>query len=89
LHDLASRWVVTHSIAQWQNEIPWMSLYFSVAVWTSVLLGGWPWFAIACRATAWAGRCSNSPDAVRSLSWSVPRDEGGDSLSLKLAVLQG
>ena len=32
--------MVTHSIAQWQNEIPWMSLYFSVAVWTSVLLGG-------------------------------------------------
>ena len=40
LHDLASRWVVTHSIAQWQNEITWMSLYFSVAVWASLLLGG-------------------------------------------------
>jgi hypothetical protein len=40
LHDLATRWVVTHSIAHWHNEIPWMSLYFSVAVWTSLLLGG-------------------------------------------------
>jgi hypothetical protein len=40
LHDLASRWVVTHSIAQWRDEIPWMSLYFSVAVWASLLLGG-------------------------------------------------
>lgn len=40
LHDLATRWVVTHSIARWHNEIPWMSLYFSVAVWTSLLLGG-------------------------------------------------
>jgi hypothetical protein len=40
LHDLATRWVVTHSFARWRNEIPWMSLYFSVAVWTSLLLGG-------------------------------------------------
>jgi hypothetical protein len=40
LHDLASRWVVTHSIAHWQSEIAWMSLYFSVAVWASLLLGG-------------------------------------------------
>jgi hypothetical protein len=40
LHDLASRWVVTHNIARWHNEIPWMSLYFSVAVWMSLLLGG-------------------------------------------------
>jgi len=40
LHDLATRWVVTHDIAQWRDEIPWMSLYFSVAVWTSLLLGG-------------------------------------------------
>jgi hypothetical protein len=40
LHDLATRWVATHDIAQWRDEIPWMSLYFSVAVWTSLLLGG-------------------------------------------------
>ena len=40
LHDLATRWVVTHSIARWHNEIPWMSLYFSVAVWMSLVLGG-------------------------------------------------
>jgi hypothetical protein len=40
LHDLATRWVVTHSFASWHDEIPWMSLYFSVAVWTSLLLGG-------------------------------------------------
>lgn len=40
LHDLASRWVVSHDIARWRDEIPWMSLYFSVAVWASVLLGG-------------------------------------------------
>ena len=41
LHDLATRWVVTHNIAPWHDEIAWMSLYFSVAVWTSLLLGGY------------------------------------------------
>jgi hypothetical protein len=40
LHDLATRWIVTRDIARWRNEIAWMSLYFSVAVWTSLLLGG-------------------------------------------------
>ena len=40
LHDVASRWIVTHDLARWRNEIPWMSLYFSVAVWASLLLGG-------------------------------------------------
>jgi hypothetical protein len=40
LHDLASRWIVTHDIARWRDEIPWMSLYFSIAVWASLLLAG-------------------------------------------------
>ncbi len=40
LHDLATRWIVTHDIASWQDEIAWMSLYFSAAVWSSLLLGG-------------------------------------------------
>ncbi len=39
LHDVATRWVVTHNIARWKEEIPWMSLYFSMAVWTSLALG--------------------------------------------------
>ena len=38
LHDVASRWVVTHRIARWRDEIPWMSLYFSMAVWASLAL---------------------------------------------------
>jgi hypothetical protein len=41
VHDVAARWIVTHNIAQWHDEIAWMSLYFSVAVWTSLLLGGY------------------------------------------------
>jgi hypothetical protein len=40
LHDVATRWVVTHDIAQWRDEIAWMSLYFSTAVWGSLALAG-------------------------------------------------
>jgi hypothetical protein len=40
LHDLATRWVVTSDIGRWRHEIPWMSLYFSLAVWASLALGG-------------------------------------------------
>jgi len=39
LHDVTTRWSVTHDIAQWKDEIAWMSLYFSVAVWSSLALG--------------------------------------------------
>jgi hypothetical protein len=36
LHDLATRWVVTHDIAHWHEELAWMALYFSAAVWSSL-----------------------------------------------------
>src|SRR5258708_9952678 len=38
LHDLATRWVVARDIASWRDEIAWMSLYFSTAVWASLAL---------------------------------------------------
>jgi hypothetical protein len=38
LHDVIARWVVTHEFAIWKEEIAWMSLYFSVAVWSSLAL---------------------------------------------------
>jgi hypothetical protein len=38
LIDASGRWVVTHDIAHWKSEIPWMSLYFSAAVWASLAL---------------------------------------------------
>jgi hypothetical protein len=38
LHDVATRWIVTHNIAPWRDEIAWMSLYFSTAVWGSLAL---------------------------------------------------
>jgi hypothetical protein len=40
LHDVSTRWAVTHDIAQWHQEIAWMSLYFSAAVWSSLALCG-------------------------------------------------
>jgi hypothetical protein len=40
LHDAATRWVATRDIALWSDEIAWMSLYFSVAVWSSLALCG-------------------------------------------------
>jgi hypothetical protein len=40
LHDVATRWIVTHDFARWKHEIAWMTLYFSAAVWTSLLLAG-------------------------------------------------
>ena len=38
LRDVCTRWIVTHDLAHWRQEIPWMSLYFSAAVWTSLAL---------------------------------------------------
>jgi hypothetical protein len=38
LRDVSTRWVVTHDIAAWKEEIAWMSLYFSAAVWASLAL---------------------------------------------------
>lgn len=38
LHDASTRWVVTHDLNHWKDEIAWMSLYFSAAVWASLAL---------------------------------------------------
>jgi hypothetical protein len=38
LRDATVRWIVTHDIAEWKDEIAWMSLYFSAAVWASLAL---------------------------------------------------
>jgi hypothetical protein len=36
--DSLSRWVVTRRWEDWREEVPWMSLYFSAAVWISIAL---------------------------------------------------
>ena len=38
LRDASTRWIVTHDYAQWKDEITWMSLYFTMAVWASLAL---------------------------------------------------
>jgi hypothetical protein len=40
LQDVSTRWAATHDFAQWKDEIAWMSLYFSAAVWSSLALCG-------------------------------------------------
>ena len=36
LADTSSRWIVSHHWKDWETEVIWMSLYFSVAVWLSI-----------------------------------------------------
>ncbi|MGC1358702.1 MAG: hypothetical protein WA851_23455 [Xanthobacteraceae bacterium] len=36
LYDASTRWVVTRDLSAWKDEIAWMSLYFSAAVWSSL-----------------------------------------------------
>jgi hypothetical protein len=38
LRDARTRWIVTRDFAHWRDEIAWMSLYFSAAVWASLAL---------------------------------------------------
>jgi hypothetical protein len=38
LRDASLRWIVTHDLSEWKDEIAWMSLYFSGAVWASLAL---------------------------------------------------
>ncbi len=38
LADVSGRWVVSRNWADWESEVIWMSLYFSVAVWLSIAL---------------------------------------------------
>jgi hypothetical protein len=38
LRDVSERCVVTHDLAEWREEILWMSLYFSAGVWASLAL---------------------------------------------------
>src|ERR1700712_5997810 len=39
LRDVSTPWVVSHDFEHWKDEIAWMSLYFSGAVWASLALG--------------------------------------------------
>jgi hypothetical protein len=34
--DVSGRWVVSHQWSDWESEVIWMTLYFSIAVWLSI-----------------------------------------------------
>lgn len=38
LRDAATRRVVTHELGHWRDEMPWMTLYFTAAVWASLAI---------------------------------------------------
>src|SRR5262249_44598467 len=40
LRDVTTNWIVTREFKPWREEISWMSLYFSAAVWSSLALCG-------------------------------------------------
>ena len=40
--DLSYRWVVVDNWKTWKVEVPWMTLYFSIAVWMSIALSHVP-----------------------------------------------
>jgi hypothetical protein len=44
IEDVWSRWHITFDWEAWQTEIPWMTLYFSVGVWSSIALAHAPRF---------------------------------------------
>jgi hypothetical protein len=74
LHDVSTRWVVTHDFEHWKDEIAWMSLYFSAAVWASLALcviysldGHLPQYRVEASA-------ANGPVAVYNLP-QVARDD--------------
>eukprot|EP01116_Phalansterium_solitarium_P005817 TRINITY_DN1793_c0_g1_i1.p1 TRINITY_DN1793_c0_g1~~TRINITY_DN1793_c0_g1_i1.p1 ORF type:complete len:327 (-),score=90.80 TRINITY_DN1793_c0_g1_i1:179-1159(-) len=47
VHDVATRRFISYAWSEWATEIPWMSLYFSFAVWWSISLAFAPRFELA------------------------------------------
>jgi hypothetical protein len=47
IRDAAGRWVVTFRWEEWREEMPWMSLYFTLGVWVSIALSRAPYPAEA------------------------------------------
>jgi hypothetical protein len=54
LRDVLQRCTVTRDWGAWRQDVPWLTLYFSVAVWISIALAHLPAFA----------RVSGTPDAA-------------------------
>jgi hypothetical protein len=64
---VSTRWIVTHDLTQWKNEITWMSLYFSAALWASPALCVFYSFQhhlAGCRTLATVASCVVEPHAL-------------------------
>jgi hypothetical protein len=73
LYDVSTRWVVTHDFAQWKDEIAWMSLYFSTAVWSSLALCSFgliehrlPTYRTSRASSSWRVALRGAPGRLRS-----------------------
>lgn len=75
LHDASTRWRVTHDFTQWKDEIAWMSLYFSVAVWSSLALCGF--VLVKDRLPLYCKRSATSGQLDRPLSSASPEGSLG------------
>jgi hypothetical protein len=83
LHDVSTRWVVTHDLADWKDEIAWMSLYFSLAVWASLALcvcyalgDQLPRYRTEANAAVYASSTASAPLTASALSVTVRSSEG-------------
>ena len=64
LHDVATRWVVTHDIAHWKGELTWMSLYFTARSGRA---------SRSARSTRWSIICRRTAPPLRSTARRPPR----------------
>lgn len=79
LRDVSTRWVVTHDLSEWKDEIPWMSLYFSAAVWASLALcvccsleNHFPRYRTEAAVASWP---TNAPEDITPAG--IDKDKGG------------
>jgi hypothetical protein len=73
LRDVSTRWVVTHDFEHWKDEIAWMSLYFSAAVWASLALcvvysldSHLPQYRTEATAVSWSSHASVQSTGIRT-----------------------
>ena len=81
--DVSTRWVVTHDLAEWKDEITWMSLYFSIAVWASLALcvcyalgDQLPRYRTEANAAVYASSTASAPLTASAPSVTVRSSEG-------------
>jgi hypothetical protein len=68
LRDLAHTWVITRRFEDWRSEMPWMGLYFSIAVWISIALATPPGAGAALNANETASRLGRVEREGRSIT---------------------